>query len=41
MQVSYYQGTHLRQVSTSVANTANLIALITACKYQIIHVKAL
>lgn len=39
MQVSYYQGTHLRQVSTSVAHTANLIGLLTQCGYTIIHVK--
>jgi len=39
MSITYFQGTHIRVVHTSIKNVASAIALLKACKYDVIKVQ--
>lgn len=41
MSITYFQGTHIRKVSTSTKYVANTIKLLKACGYDVIQVKDL
>lgn len=38
MSITYFQGTHIRKVSTSLNYVANTIKLLRACGYDVIKV---